>query len=322
MKSQGMKNFVSMLAGAVMLLTGASTSSAAGVPDTTVPVTMTVTANVASGKRMPVITSDDIVVRQGKNRLQVTDWAPARGSRAGLELFILIDDTADARLSLHYEDIQSFIKDQAPGTLIGVGYMRNATVQIAQDLTFDHDRAAQALRMPLGNSGAYGSPYLSVTDLMKRWPVNQNRREVLMITSGIGRGYRTGAMNWHRGYRQDPDVDTATAVAQRTGTNIFTIYAPSSAILHFSQWDLMNGQMNMTRLSDNTGAASFYLGLHSPVSLQPYLAELQKILNNQYRLSFSAKPGNKAGLQTINLSTEVAGVDLSAHNAVWVGAAK
>jgi hypothetical protein len=321
MKSQGMKKVVSMLAGAVMLLTSASTSSAASAPDTTVPVTMTVTANVASGKRMPAITRDDIVVRQGKNRLQVTDWAPARGDRAGLELFILIDDTADARLSLHYDDIQSFIKDQAPSTLIGVGYMKNSTIQIARDLTSDHNLAAQALRLPLGNSGAYGSPYLSVTDLMKKWPVNQNRREVLMITSGIGRNTRVGQMNWRMGYRVDPDVDTATAVAQRTGTNIFTIFTPGSAHYRYNQWDLMNGQMNMTRLSDSTGAASFYLGLHSPVSMQPYLAELQKILNNQYRLSFSAMPGNKAGLQTINLSTEVAGVDLSAHDAVWVGAA-
>jgi hypothetical protein len=322
MKSQRMKTVVSILAGAAMLFAGTSKSSAASTPDMTVPVTMTVTANIATGKRMPAITGDDIVVRQGNSRLRVTDWVPARGDRAGLELFILIDDAADARLGLDYDDIQSFIKDQAPTTLVGLGYMRNGTVEIVQDLTFDHEVAAKALRVPLRSPGAYGSPYLSVTDLMRRWPVNQNRREVLMITSGIGRNNRLGQMNWRMGYRVDPDVYTATAVAQRTGTNIFTIYMPGSARYRYNQWDLMNGQMNMTRLSESTGAASFYLGLHSPVSMQLYLAELQKILNSQYRLSFSAKPGTKAGLQAINLSTEVAGVDLSAHDAVWVGAAK
>jgi hypothetical protein len=322
MKSKIFRNGMSLLAGAVMLLSGASTGNAASVPDTTVPVTMTVTVNVDSGKRMPAITRDDIVVRQGKDRLQVTDWVPAQGDRAGLELFILIDDTADSRLALQYADLQSFIKDQPPSTLIGVGYMRNGTVQIAQDLTSNHALAAQALRMPVGTPGAYGSPYLSVTDLMKRWPVDQNRREVLMFTSGIGRGNGLRHLTWRMGFRLDPDVYTATAVAQRTGTNIFTIYTPGSAHFRYNQWDLMNGQMNLSRLSESTGAASFYLGVHSPVSIQPYLAELQKVLNNQYRLSFSARPGNKAGLQSIKLSTEVAGVDLSAYDSVWVGAAK
>ena len=47
-----------------------------------VPVTMTVTANVASDKRMPVINQDDVVVNQGKERVQVTDWVPAKGDRA------------------------------------------------------------------------------------------------------------------------------------------------------------------------------------------------------------------------------------------------
>ena len=129
-------------------------------------------------------------------------------------------------------------------------------------------------------------------------------------------------MNWRMGYRQDPDVDTATAVAQRTGTNIFTIYTPSSAYLRYSQWALVNGQMNMSRLSEHTGGAAFCLGLHGPVTIQPYLGELQRSFNNQYLLSFDAKAGKRAGLQNISLSTEVAGVDLSAHDAVWVAGAK
>jgi hypothetical protein len=78
----------------------------------------------------------------------------------------------------------------------------------------------------------------------------------------------------------------------------------------------------MARLSDKTGGESFYLGLHSPVSYAPYLSELQKKLDNQYLLSVSVKPGKKPGLQSIDLSTEVAGVNLSAHDAIWVPAGK
>jgi hypothetical protein len=48
---------------------------------------------------------------------------------------------------------------------------------------------------------------------------------------------------------------------------------------------------------------------------------LQKILDNQYLLSFCAKPGKKAGLQYVSLNTELAGVEFAAPDAVWVIAA-
>jgi hypothetical protein len=320
MNSQWIKKFYGFLVAALMLATGTISSKAAATPDSTIPVTMTVTANVAADKRTPEINLDNVLVRQGNSQLKVTDWVPARGERAGLELFILIDDKSDSRVSLHYDELRAFINAQPASTLVGVGYMRNATVQIAQDLTPDHSRAAQSLRLPMGYSGAYGSPYLSMVDLMKRWPVDENRREVIVITDGMGRGQ--SHLGWHRGYVQDSDADTASAVAQRTGTNIFAIYAPASGLSRHGYWDGMNGQMNLTRLTDQTGGASFYLGLHSPVSIQPYLAQVQTMLDNQYLLSFSAKATKRSGLQPVKISTDLAGVDLAAHDAVWVAGQK
>jgi hypothetical protein len=319
MKSQRIGRILSLFAGVMMIAAGTGTSRAAEATDTKVPVTMTVTANITAGKRAPEISADDLVVKQGKSQLKVTEWVPARGDRAGLELFIVIDDRSDAQLSLQYDSLRAFINGQPASALIGVGFMRNATVQIAQDLTANHDLAAQALRLPSGNPGAYGSPYLSVVDLMKRWPVSPNRREVLMFTSGIGRDRHHF---WHRGYWMDADVDTASAVAQRTGTNIFSIYTRNSAAYRTGYWDGTNGQLNLSRLSDRTGGASFYLGLHNPVSIEPYLGELGRIFDHQYLLSFDAESGKKSGLQTISLSTPVAGVDLAAHDAVWVAGAE
>ena len=320
MKSKMTNKLLALAGGVIMLLSGSSPTMAASAPNTSGTVSMTVTASVDSKKRMPEITRDDIVVRQGKSRLEVADWVPARGDRAGLELFILIDENADARIASQYDELRSFINAQPASTLVGVGYMRNASVQIAQDLTTDHRLAAQSLRLPIGHSLPYSDSYLAVTDLMKRWPVDGNRREVIMFTDGNGRdGFHRG---WHRSYHTEPDADTAISVAQRTGTNIFTIYAPGSARAWRGTWSGLNGQFNMTRLSDSTGGASFYLGLHAPVSIQPYLTQVQTMLDNQYILSFYAKPGKKAGLQSINLSTEVAGVNLAAHDAVWVAVNK
>jgi hypothetical protein len=295
-------------------------SSLAQQPATsTVAVRIAVTANVASDKRMPQINPEDVVVKQGKQRLHVTEWIPAQGDRAGLDLFILIDEATSPRLGSNLDELRTFITAQPSTTSVGVGYMRNATVHIAQNLTTDHVAAANALRLPFGNAGAYGSPYLSVVDLMKRWPQTQNRREIVMITDGIDRV--RGGPRWS-GLYNNPDVDSASAVAMRTGTIIHTIYAPGSGRLHRNYWEATNGQMAIAKLSDITGGESFFLGLQSPVSFKPYLDDLQKVLDNRYWLGFSAKPGTKPGLQYVRLSTEVAGVEFSAPDAVWVPAAK
>jgi hypothetical protein len=308
----------SMFCAAVMMAAAIMTAAPSNAQEkgaTAVPVTMTVTASVPSDKRMPDLSQQDIAVTQGKQRLKVTQWVPAQGDRAGLELFILIDDSSNPALGMHLDDLKTFINAQPSTTSIGVGYMRNATVQVIQNPTTDHIAAANSLRLPLGSAGAYGSPYLSVIDLMKRWPATQNRREVLMITDGIDRARR--AMGRH-GLYTNPDVDSANQVAMRTGTIIHTIYAPGVGRLGRNYWEATNGQMSIAKLSDVTGGESFFLGLQQPVSFAPYLDQLQKILNNQYLLSFSAQPGKKAQLQNVSINTEVAGVDLSSADAVLV----
>jgi hypothetical protein len=286
---------------------------------TAIPVRIAVTANVANDKRMPAINPEDVVVKQGKQRLPVTEWVTAQDSRSGLELFILIDDASSTSLGSHLNDLRGFVNAQPSTTAIGVGYMRNATVQIVQNFTTDHEAAAKTIRLPLGNAGAYGSPYLSVTDLMKRWPENQNRHEVIMVTDGIDRA--RGGPRWP-GLSPNPDVDSASEIAMRNGTIVHTIYAPGTGRLSRNYWEATNGQMNMARLADITGGESYYLGLQSPVSIKPYLDDLQRVLDNRYWLSFSVNPGTKAGLQYVSLSTEVAGVEFSAPDAVWVPAAK
>ena len=280
---------------------------------------MTVTASVLSDKRMPELNTEDIAINMGKERLKVTEWIPAKGDHAGLDLFILIDDASNPTLGMHFDELKTFVNAQPATTAIGVGYMRNATVQIVQNFTTDHAAAANSLRLPLGSAGAYGSPYLSVVDLMKRWPASQNRREVLMVTDGIDRARRGTT---RRGLHINPDVDTANDVAMRTGTIIHTIYAPGMGRLGRNYWEATNGQMSIAKLSDVTGGESFFLGLQQPVSFAPYLDQLQNILNNQYLLSFNARPGKKAQLENVSINTEVAGVELASADAVWVPAAK
>lgn len=305
------KTIVALVA-AFAAIVPASAKDAPVTPGAT--ASMIVTATVDDGKRMPELHKEDIFVNRGKERLPVIDFVPAQGDRAGLDLFILIDDATESGLGAHLNDLKNFVKAQPESTMVGVAYGRNGTIVVAQDLTNDHDRAARAIRLPMGSAGAYGSPYLSVTDLMKRWPDNMNRHELLLIGDGIDRANR------ERNALLNSDVDLAASVAQRAGVMIHTLYFPGIGHWHRNFFDATNGLNALAKLSDLTGGETFSLSVQRPVSVIPYLDTLQKVIDNQYLLTFAAKPDKKAGTQYISVGTEVAGVDLNAANGVWVPA--
>src|SRR5277367_2924797 len=187
-----------------------------------VPVHMVVTVKPHRGAQVPAVGADDVKVYQKGQLDTVASWVPLQGDRAGLQLFILIDDTSRATLALQYGSVDKFIEEQPASTAIGVGYMRNGTVFVAQNLTTDHALAQKSLRLPLGFGAAYTSPYLALSDLMKKWPETKDRREVLMITSGtdpLGGGFSNNPFT-------NPYLDAALEQAQRGGFIVYSIYAP------------------------------------------------------------------------------------------------
>jgi hypothetical protein len=284
----------------------------------TVTVRMTVTASGLSDGATPNMSQNDVTVRQRRDTLRVTKWEPARGAAAGLDLFILIDDASDTSLGSQLNDLRAFINAQPPSTSVGVGYMRNATTQIAQNFTTDHALAANALRLPLRNAGAFGSPYLSASNLMNRWPQHANRRVLVMITDGIDRARRTTRSP---GLNTIPDATSTATVAQRTGTIIYGLYTPGVGHMHRNFWEATNGQNAIARLADQTGGEAFFLGLQAPVSFRPFLDRLQNNLDNQFLLEFAARPDRRAGLRSFNINTELPGVELLSADSGWVPAA-
>ena len=129
---------------------------------------------------IPALRPDNVRVKIGKEDVRVQHLIPARGDSAALQLFILIDDTCEtSALGSNLNDLRDFISAQPPSTMIGVAYLSNATIQVAQNLAVDHSLAAKALRLPHGRSSAMDSPYLSLISLVKAWPQQKVRREVL-----------------------------------------------------------------------------------------------------------------------------------------------
>jgi hypothetical protein len=273
---------------------------------------MVVTVEPHHGSEVPPVNREDVMVYEGKDRDAVTEWIPAQGNRAGVELFIMLDDGADSSLGQQLQDLRKFIDAQPASTKIGIAYMQNGTARIEQNLTSDHAQAAKALRLPMGIRGANGSPYFSLTDLIKRWPESPERREVLMASDGVDLFYGSGDL-------LDPYVDEAIQNAQRAGILVSAIYTPGVGHFGHSYWQTYWGQLYLAQLADKTGGEAYYIGFNGPpVSFAPYLEDLDHRLSHQYFLTFLAKPPKKAGWQPVKLRTEVPKVDLVSADRIYV----
>jgi hypothetical protein len=277
-----------------------------------VPAHLVVTVEPHHGHDVPPINREDVMVYEGKERDQVTDWVPAQGEHAALELFILLDDGSNASLGTQLQDIRKFIEAQPPSTLVGIAYMQNGIAKVEQTPTNDHAQAVKALRLPMGMRGANGSPYFSLPDLIKRWPPSKARREVFMVSDGIDLYYGSGDLN-------DPYVQEAIEAAQRAGILVSAIYSPGVGHFGHSYWQTYWGQLYLSELAEKTGGEGYYIGFNGPpVSFEPYLEDFARRLTNQYLLTFLAKPPKKAGLVPVKLRTEVKNADLISADRVYV----
>jgi hypothetical protein len=276
---------------------------------------MVVTVEALHGSEVPEVGRRDVMVLEKRNRDQVTDWVPAQGDNAALELFILMDDSSNMSLGTQLDDLRKFIDSQPASTKIGVAYMQNGMAKMQQNLTADHALAAKALRLPAGLPGINGSPYFSLSDLVKRWPETAARREVLMVSDGIDRYYGQADL-------QDPYLNAAIDDAQRANIVVYAIYTPGAGHYGHDYWQSYWGQIYLSKLADETGGEGYYIGFQGPpVSFAPYLKQMDGSLSHQYLLTFIPRPQKKSGLQSIKLTTEVSNAELVGPHKVYVQAA-
>jgi hypothetical protein len=297
---------VGVFLGAVLLLTTAAVSRAQTSPAASGSATFTVTA-VGKKETAPPIAKDDVQLFQGKERKQIGNWQ--KGDQ--LYLAILIDDSLDSVAGGQWDYLKEFINAQPPTTYMALGYLRNNTTQVAQDFTQDHALVTKAIRLPIGIGALGSSPYLSIMDMLKRWPNTGPRRSILLISSGIDsfRGSFFGA--WY------PDLDSVIQRAEKQNTNIWSIYFPSAGHRGHSFYLVNYAQNNMDRMAEETGAESFFL-IGAPVSIKPYLDEITTHLNNQYLLTFAGDGGKKGKFDRVRVKTELPDVEFLTPNQVFL----
>jgi hypothetical protein len=305
MNQPRLSKFIGAVVSAALLfvpLANAQSQTAAG------NATFTVTAVGKKDADVANIPKDNVQLFQGKDRKQIGDWK----KDDSLYLAILIDDSLDSRIGGELGNLREFIMAQPPSTSIMVGYISDNGTRVLQDFTPNHELAAKALRIPIGLGSIGDSPYLGTIDLLKRWPKTGPRRSVILITSGIDFFRGTGFGPFY------PDLDPLISRAERQNTNIWTIYYPSASHRGRSFYLGNNAQNNLDKLSQDTGAESYFLGTQSPVSIKPYLDEIGVHLSNQYLLTFAGNGGAKGKYQAMKVKTGLKDVEFLTPASVWV----
>jgi hypothetical protein len=253
-----------------------------------------------SGELAERVPASAVKVKLNGKNAEVAAWNAftANATQPNLQLVLLIDDGSRSSLGLQIQDLQRFINQQPPTTEVAVAYMRNGTAQLTGPFTTDHAKAAQTLRLPISAPGTNGSPYFSLSDLLKKWPAHnpEERREVVMITDGIDR---------YNGLRYDPSNPYITATirdAIRNQLVVYAIYYHNAGFADRTGAGINSGQNYLTQLTAALGGDFFYQGFGNPVDFTPYLNQINRKLGNQYELRVQPPAGAKSFM---NLKVQV-----------------
>lgn len=267
----------------------------------TVPAQMVVTMGHHYGNEPTLLTANDLTVTQNHQPLTITGLIPLRGDRAGLELFILVDNCSSCEVGSKFDELRRFISAQPSTTSVGVAYIQDGQLQVALHPTQNRTQAIKALSPPGGSKPS--SPYDALADLIKGWKQGSPRRAVLMISTGLD----PAVVN-----TQSPETkstEAAVQAAERAEVTVYAIYHPSAEYAtDFSK--LNEGQVQLAHVAYETGGEAYFLGPGPLLSLGPFLTDINEHLANQYLLEFLANRGDsQEELQEVEVKSKVPGVD-------------
>jgi VWFA-related protein len=301
-----------LVAGLLSVLSTLSAGGPGPAPANTAQVTVTVRARQSGAS--PVVSADDVRVYEDNKGRPVVSWVAATAQSGALDLNILVDDSIGDNVGFQFKSLADFFQTLPAGTRVRVAYASNGGNRVVQDFTSDYRLAAKALRLPMGSSTAGGSIYESLADLLKNWPGDGNRRELLIISDGldISQGSEQSQP------AQNAALQRAIDLAQRTSVPIYAIFARGARSLEGDESLLMNGQGCLSRLTSETGGQSYFEETHTPVAFAPFLNQFANDLRNQYVLTFQPLPATKAGYHRLRVTTEVPRVHLAAPARVFI----
>jgi len=282
-------------------------------------VTVTVTVTGKGNSAPPAVPKDEVVARQAGKVRPVLAWEPGQAGARGLDLVILIDDELPPKVASRWEDFEKFVTELPANVHVGIAYANKGDVKFAQQPTTNHEAAAKAFHDPANIDFRYDAIYASLSNLARIWPNNQNRHEILLLSSGYDQPTASGTMD----PAQSIPVQAAVTDLQGKGIVVYSFYANlSSQPQNVSVMEVQWGQGGLEQVSTTTGGKVFSMGDGTPPSFQPFLQELLQLLGQQYSLTFQAQPLGKAGLAAFEVKVENNGVQVHAPTRVFVPGGK
>lgn len=272
------------------------------------PAHLIVTLGHVYGAQAPTLTANDLVVTEHYDPLTITSLTPLRGA---LELYILVDNCSTCEPGAKFTELRRFILSQPAATSVGVAYIQDGKLQIAETPGMDRERAAKAVNAPTQSKPS--DPFTALSTLIQGWKPTSARRAVLMISTGIDPGAEA------EGFRSNA-AEKAIETAERAGVSVYAIYHPAAdyATTDFSK--IYAGQVLLSHVANETGGESYFLGFGPLPVLAPFLADLNEHLTNQYLLEFLTARGDAPGsLQEVTVKSKLRDVDVMTPYKAVVG---
>jgi hypothetical protein len=140
---------------------------------------------------------------------------------------------------------------------------------------------------------------MGISDLVKKWPADGARHEVLLISSG--------ADPYSPRDPENPYLLSAIADAQRAGVPVHSIYyGRGRARLNW-------GQNYLAELGEETGGEAYWQT--TQVSFDAYLDDLTQRLQNQYLLTLVPEQ-TKSGLEPVRVTAAGSRISLKSASKV------
>jgi len=244
------------------------------------PVTVPVTIRLREQRReYEMIFVNYVLKEDGEVQTILSTRKPSENP---ITLTILLQDDLVSSISTETKGIANFVRRLPPGSRVMVGYIRSGSLDVRRKFTPDLEKAAAALRPPMGlASAAPFNPFVEIIEALKRYDSQPlGRRALIVVSDGldVSRGADSSSPS------SSIDLQRAINEAQRRSVAIYSIYAPSAG----SAGDLLglNGQSCLERLSHETGGVAFFQGTGAPVSFDPFIKEIDASLLMQMALTY------------------------------------
>ena len=274
-----------------------------GVRTVTIPITIREKGSKARQEIMPV---GEFVVREDGDAQRILSVRDI--GNAPLSVAILVQDDVVSSIGNDIKAMKDFILRLPRGSRVMVGYIRSGSLQVRQKFTTDLEKAASALRIPLGSAGAAPfNPYVEIREAVKRFEgLPSGRRAMLVVSDGVdtSRGLDSSIPS------QSIDLARAIKEAQRQSVAVYSFYAPTVALAASNNQLLMsNGLSSLQMLAEETGGRAFFQGTGVPVSFDPFLRDLAVSFARQKALTYLSTHPNK-GYHRIEVKSGLPNVEI------------